>query len=138
MSKTEGRRVQLLRSFVPLGGLFALGLACSNKAYLYCNVAFLQFMKEANVALVFPLGSIVGLQQCTRSRLFVLGWSLVGACMAVHGEVHFVVVGFVVQVFSQLGECGKTVLGEWIMQGKKLDPLTYTMFMSPICLSIMI
>lgn len=138
MPRTEGRRPELLRWFVPLGCLFALGLACSNKAYLYCNVAFLQFMKEANVALVFGLGVFVGIQECSRSKLFILAWILLGAFMAVHGQVEFVWVGFLVQALSQLGECGKTVLGEKIMQGLKLDPMTYTMFMSPICLSILI
>jgi len=138
MSKTEGQRGKLLKWFVPLGFMFALGLVCSNRAYLYCNVAFLQFMKEANVALVFALAVLIGLQQCTRSKLFVLAWILFGASMAVNHEVHFVVLGFVIQAFSQLGECGKTVFGEWIMSGSslKLDPLTYTMFMSPICLCI--
>lgn len=140
MSKTSGQRHRLLRWFVPLGFLFALGLVCSNRAYLYCDVAFLQFMKEANVAVVFGLGSIVGLQECTRSRLFALAWILFGACMAVRGEVHFIWLGFLVQGLSQLGECGKAVLGEWIMRGSslKLDPLTYNMFMSPICLSMLL
>merc|ERR1719217_1885178 len=116
MASTEGHRVKLLRWFVPLGCLFAVGLSCSNKAYLYCNVAFLQFMKEANVALVFGLGVFVGIQECSRSKLFVLAWILLGAFMAVHGQVEFVWVGFLVQALSQLGECGKTVLGEKIMQ----------------------
>lgn len=140
MAKTEGHRLRLLRWFVPLGCLFAIGLVCSNKAYLYCNVAFLQFMKESNVALVFGLGSLLGLQQCTRTRLFVIAWILFGAGYAVHGEVNFLWIGFVIQLLSQFGECGKAVLGEWIMSGSslKLDPLTYTMFMSPICLSVLL
>lgn len=140
MPQTEGRRTSLLRWFLPLGWLFAIGLIGSNKAYQYCNVAFLQFMKEANVVVVFALGSLIGLQQCTRSRFVVLVWILFGACMAIRGEVQFVWFGFVVQTISQLGECGKTVLGEWIMRESslKLDPLTYTMFMSPVCLSILV
>jgi drug/metabolite transporter (DMT)-like permease len=136
MEKTQGQRIQLLRWFVPMGCLFAMGLFCSNKAYTYCSVAFLQFMKESNVALVFGLGSLAGLQQCTRSRLFVLLWILTGAFIAVRGEMHFVLMGFIVQGISQLGECGKTVLGEWTLRGSslKLDPLTFTMFLSPVSL----
>lgn len=138
MAKTEGQRLQMLRWFLPLGCLFAIGMSCSNKAYLYCTVPFLQFMKESNVAVVFALACLAGLQQCTRSRIFVIAWIMLGAGMAIHGEVHFVLVGFGLQALSQLGECGKTVLGEWIMtDGFKLDPLTYTMFMSPICFCIL-
>merc|ERR1712032_1780838 len=44
---TRGRKLELLRFFVPLGALFAVALYTSNLAYLYCSVAFLQFMKES-------------------------------------------------------------------------------------------
>lgn len=139
MAKTEGQRLKMLRWFLPLGLLFAIGLSCSNRAYLYCTVPFLQFMKESNVAVVFALAVCAGLQKCTRTRIFVLLWIMLGAGMAIHGEVHFVFIGFSIQALSQLGECGKTVLGEWIMtDGFKLDPLTYTMFMSPICSCILL
>lgn len=140
MEKTEGQRYQLLRWFVPLGCLFALGLFCSNKAYYFCTVAFLQFMKEANVAVVFTLACFFGLQQSTRSRLFVLCWILFGAFAAVKGEVHFSRIGFFIQALSQMGECGRTVFADWIMRGSslKLDPLTFTMFLSPVCLCILL
>jgi len=139
MAQTEGQRLRLLQWFVPLGCLFAVGLSCSNKAYLYCSVAFLQFMKESNVALVFAMGSFVGLQRCTRSRLFILFWIGIGASIAVQGQVDFLWLGFGVQVISQVAECSKTVLGEMIMKGSlKLDPLTYTRFMSPICLCVLL
>uniref|UniRef100_A0A7S0FXY1 Sugar phosphate transporter domain-containing protein n=1 Tax=Pyrodinium bahamense TaxID=73915 RepID=A0A7S0FXY1_9DINO len=140
MARTAGRRGELLRWFAPIGCLFAVGLYCSNRAYLYCSVAFLQFMKELNVVLVFALSCSVGLQRCTRARLMVLVWIITGASIAVVGEVHFVWLGFAIQVCSQLGESGKNVLGEWIMRGSdlRLDPLTYTMFMSPMCLVVLL
>jgi len=139
MAKTEGKRLTLLRWFIPLGLLISIGLSCSNKAYSFCTVAFLQMMKESNVAVVFGLAALAGLQQCTRSKLFVLAWILLGAFLAVRGEVHFVWIGFLIQIASQFGECGKTVLAEWIMNdGCKLDPLTFTMFQAPICLSILL
>jgi len=140
MEKTAGRRLQLLRWFMPLGMLFAIALYCSNRAYIYCNVAFLQFMKECNVALVFALSCLVGLNTCTRTRVFILMWVMIGASIAVVGEVHFVWFGFFIQAISQIGECGKNVLGEWIMRGSelKLDSLTYTMFMAPPCLLVLI
>jgi len=140
MEKTRGRRLQLLRWFVPLGCLFAVALYCSNRAYMYCTVAFLQFMKECNVALVFALSCMVGLNTCTRTRVFVLMWVMIGASIAVVGEVHFIWFGFLIQAISQIGECGKNVLGEWIMRGSelKLDSLTYTMFMAPPCLFVLL
>eukprot|EP00450_Noctiluca_scintillans_P030133 CAMPEP_0194549832 /NCGR_PEP_ID=MMETSP0253-20130528/95404_1 /TAXON_ID=2966 /ORGANISM="Noctiluca scintillans" /LENGTH=503 /DNA_ID=CAMNT_0039397265 /DNA_START=480 /DNA_END=1992 /DNA_ORIENTATION=+ len=138
MQQTEGKRLQLLAWFCPLAVLFAVGLFCSNQAYMYCSPAFLQFMKEGNVVLVFVLSCIVGLQVCTRARFVNIVWILAGASMAVSGQVHFVMTGFVFQLVSQFGECGKNVMGDWMMKSHlKLDALTYTMFLSPMCLIVM-
>jgi len=140
MSKVAGNEVTLIKSFVPLGLLFAVGLFTSNQAYLYCNAAFLQFMKEANIVLVFCLSAMVGLTQFSRGKFLNIFWIIAGAAIAVTGEVHFAAIGFVCQVISQCAECGKNVMGEWIMTGSKLklDPLTYTMFMAPVCLCFLL
>merc|ERR1719197_2362357 len=60
--------------------------------------------------------------------------------MAVQGEVRFVLVGFLFQAISQLAECSKNVMGEWLLNGSdvKLDPLTYTMFMAPVCFAVLL
>ncbi len=55
-------RRTLLKYILPLGFLFALALYCSNRAYLYSSVAFLQFCKEGNVALIFAMSCLLGLQ----------------------------------------------------------------------------
>jgi len=140
MSKVAGNEVTLIKSFVPLGLLFAVGLFLSNQAYLYCNAAFLQFMKESNIVVVFGLSAMVGLTQLSRAKSLNIFWITTGAALAVTGEVHFAAVGFVCQAISQLAECAKNVLGEWIMTGGKLklDPLTYTMFMAPVCLTFLL
>jgi len=139
MQQTQGKRMQLLVWFCPVAVLFAVGLFCSNQAYIYCSPAFLQFMKEGNVVLVFSLSCLVGLQYCTRARFVNIVWILAGSSMAVSGQVHFVMTGFVFQLVSQLGECGKNVMGDWMMKSHlKLDALTYTMFLSPMCLVVLV
>jgi len=140
MTKVAGNEVTLIKSFVPLGFLFAVGLFTSNHAYLYCNATFLQFMKEGNIVLVFCLSAMVGLTQFSGAKILNIFWIIAGAAVAVTGEVHFAAIGFVSQAMSQCAECCKTVLGEWIMTGSKfkLDPLTYTMFMAPVCLSFLL
>jgi len=139
MQQTEGKRLQLLVWFCPLAVLFAIGLYCSNQAYVYSSPAFLQFMKEGNLVLVFVLSCAVGLQLCTRARFVNVVWILVGASMSVGGQVDFVLAGFVYQFISQFGECGKNVMGDWMMKSHlKLDALTYTMFLSPMCLVVLL
>eukprot|EP00448_Togula_jolla_P009588 CAMPEP_0170594792 /NCGR_PEP_ID=MMETSP0224-20130122/14193_1 /TAXON_ID=285029 /ORGANISM="Togula jolla, Strain CCCM 725" /LENGTH=340 /DNA_ID=CAMNT_0010918881 /DNA_START=62 /DNA_END=1084 /DNA_ORIENTATION=+ len=136
MQRVTDRKMELLKSFVPLGCFFATALYASNKAYLYCSVAFLQFMKEGNVVLAFLLCCAVGLQRMDRVKGVVVIWILAGAWMCVHGELNFTMIGFVIQAISQFAECSKNVMGEYLMSSAdfKLDPLTYTMFMAPVSL----
>merc|ERR1719245_1606860 len=132
MEATKGNRLALLKWFIPIGICFAIMLFGSNQAYVYCSVTFLQFMKEANVMLVFVISCIVGLQSCNRLRAVIIVWVIAGASVAVSGEVRFKWAGFVYQAVSQLAECSRMVMGEIVLSGKKLDPLTYTLFLAPI------
>jgi len=137
---TEGKRIQLIKWFFPLGVLFAIGLYCSHRAYLYCSASFLQFMKEANIVLVYSMSCGCGLNTWTRAKVVNIMWIIAGASIAVTGEVHFLWTGFILQAVSQVGECSKNVLGDWLMNGSdlKLDPLTYTLFMAPMCLMVLV
>lgn len=139
MEATAGKRFQILKYFLPLACLFAVGVVLSNQAYKYCSVAFLQFMKQGNVCIVFGLSCLVGSQVCDRMKFLIVCWITCGSAMAVTGEIHFVLVGFLIQVTSQFGECGKNILQEWILRGSdvKLDPLTYNLFISPCCLVVL-
>merc|ERR1719188_251927 len=139
MAATEGKRLELLRWFAPIGLTFAISLYASNKAYLYANVTFLQFMKEANVIISFLISAAVGLQVMNRVRLANILWIVVFSAVCVQGEVHFVWIGFVIQAISQLAECSRVVLGECVLSGSslKLDPLTYNLFAAPSCLAFL-
>jgi len=138
MESTKGQRWSLMKWFVPIGCCFAVMLFCSNQAYLYCSVTFLQFMKEANVMLVFIFSCLIGLQSFTRLRCLVIVWVIVGAALAVSGEVHFAWIGFVFQGVSQLAEVSRMLMGEIVLTGRKLDPLSYNMILAPICLFVLV
>merc|ERR1719210_694334 len=60
------------------------------------------------------------------------------ASFAVSGEIRFKWAGFVYQAVSQLAECSRMVMGEIVLSGKKLDPLTYTLFLAPICFIVLL
>jgi len=138
MEGTIGRRLDLMRWFIPIGACFAVMLYGSNKAYAYCSVALLQFMKEANVVVVFVISCAVGLQSINRLRILLIVWVLVSAAISVTGDLSFSFLGIAFQVTSQLAECARTVLGEFVLSGRKLDPLTYTFFLAPICLVVLL
>merc|ERR1719215_1576181 len=107
MTKAWENKRTIAKNFAPVSVLFILGVVCSNIAYLYCNVAFLQFMKEWNVALVFFMSCIAGSQVCDRTKFVVLSWIVGFSCMAVTGDMAFSRWGFLIQCCSQLGETTK-------------------------------
>merc|ERR1740123_2121212 len=88
--------------------------------------------------IVFIISCIVGLQSCNRLRAVIIIWVIAGASVAVSGEVHFKWAGFICQAVSQLAECSRMVMGEIVLSGKKLDPLTYTLFLAPICFIVLV
>lgn len=139
IANAAGQWKQLLGWFIPIGLSFAASLYTSNQAYLYCNVALLQFMKEGNVILTFLMSWLVGLQQMSKVKAVVIVWIVAGSSMAVSGDLNFVWIGFIFQMISQFAECARVVMGEIVLGGKlKLDPLSYTMFVAPTCLVVLI
>lgn len=130
----------VLKKVLPIGGLFAITLYASNKALTYSTVPFLQFMKEANIVIVFILSCLVGLQQLSLLRVCVIGWVITGSALCVTGEVDFVLLGFIFQLISQLADSGRAVLAEILMKADefKLDPLSYTLMLSPICFTVLL
>lgn len=136
----EGKRIELLKWFVPIGGFFAIALYTSNRAYIYCDVAFLQLMKESNVMICFLLSCLVGIQSMDRVKLFIVTWVVAASAYAVGEELDFVLFGFLLQVVSQLAESIRTVMGECVLTGAglKLDPLSYTLFTAPVCLVVLL
>jgi len=139
VEKCKGRLMDLYKYLIPIGCFFAMMLYGSNKAYLYCSVAFLQFMKEANVVLIFLFSALAGLQVVNRQRLLVICWVILGSSMCVSGELHFVFIGFAIQGVSQLAECMRAVIAEMVLTGRdfRLDPLSYTFFVAPVCLAVL-
>merc|ERR1719229_1143124 len=139
VEKSKGQMGQLMKYLCPIGFLFAIMLYGSNRAYLYCSVAFLQFMKEANVVLVFTFSALAGLQFFNRQRVVVIAWVILGSSLCVHGELNFVFIGFMLQGVSQFAECARAVVAELVLTGSefKLDPLSYTFFMAPVCLVVL-
>jgi hypothetical protein len=139
MKQARAKGFDLSKYFIPVALLFTVGVVCSNQAYMYCNVAFLQFMKEWNVALVFLFSCLAGSQVCDRVKFAVVLWIVLTACMAVTGDMKFSHLGFVIQACSQLGETTRIVLQEWLLSGSdvRLDPLTYQVFVGPPTLAVL-
>lgn len=136
MQKASSDIRSVMKYILPLGACFAVALYCSNSAYLYCTVAFLQFCKEGNVPLIFAVSCILGLQIFSWRKVAVLSIVVAGCTMCVHGELKFSAYGFVLQITSQVAEVSKNLIGEMVMSsaGLKLDVLTFVAFQAPCSL----
>lgn len=136
MPKATSQWPTLLKYIAPLGILFAFSLYASNQAYAYSSVAFLQFCKEGNIAIVFAMSCCLGLQNFSWMKAAVLSIVVIGCSLCANGEINFILVGFLLQVFSQICECSKNLIGEIVMSGAgmKLDVLTFVLVQAPCSL----
>lgn len=136
MQSALENKTKVLKYIAPLGLMFSIALFCSNQAYSYSSVAFLQFCKEGNVVLVFFLSCLIGLQTFSWEKVAVLVVVIMGCSLCAHGEVHFVLWGLILQLTSQVAESSKNVTAELVMSsaGMKLDVLTFVSWQAPCSL----
>lgn len=134
MDKARANWKAVLKFMVPLGCLFAMNLYLSNKALQYCTLSFVQFCKEGNVALMFALACLIGLQAFTWYKVRILSIVMLGCALCAHGEPEFAMKGFLLQISAQVAECVKNLIGEVVMSGSgmKLDVLTFVALQAPI------
>merc|ERR1740133_373621 len=83
MNRAVEKRLTLMKFLIPIAFLFAASLYAGNRSYMYCGVAFLQFMKESNVAIVFILSCLVGLQMPSVRKFAVIVWIISGSSLCV-------------------------------------------------------
>jgi len=127
----DGRLIQAM----PLIGMFfAIQLVLGNAAYLECSLAFLQFMKEGNIVLVYIFSLIAALEVFCHRRAAVLCALTLATSMCVQGELHFSMAGFVMQLTTMVFETSKIVLQVMVLSaaGKKFDAPSYVLVISPI------
>ncbi|CAK9115320.1 Probable sugar phosphate/phosphate translocator At1g53660 [Durusdinium trenchii] len=136
MQKAKENFTQLAKFLAPLGILFAVALFCSNKAYFYSSVAFLQFCKQGNVVIVFVASCIIGLQKFSWMKSCILAIVVLGCSLCATGEIKFRLPGLLLQLLSQASECTKNLIGEVVLTGAglKLDVLTFVAFQASFSL----
>eukprot|EP00448_Togula_jolla_P011388 CAMPEP_0170600532 /NCGR_PEP_ID=MMETSP0224-20130122/17385_1 /TAXON_ID=285029 /ORGANISM="Togula jolla, Strain CCCM 725" /LENGTH=356 /DNA_ID=CAMNT_0010925265 /DNA_START=214 /DNA_END=1284 /DNA_ORIENTATION=+ len=124
----------ILNSCLPIAVAYAGNLLFSNLAYLYSSVAFLQMMKEGNVAFIYGASLVVGLETFRWRNAGVLLFIIIATVANVEGEINFSLTGLLIQGVSQVFEVLRIILQSIILTGSgKLDALTYVMVVMPLC-----
>jgi len=125
----------LLGGVLPIAISYAGNLFFSNLAYLYCSVAYLQMMKQGNVVFVYAASVLVGLEALRWRSTFVLLFIMLATFVNITGEIHFSLVGTLVQGASQFFEVIRIVLQATLLSGSgKLDALSFVLVVMPQCL----
>lgn len=127
--------------FLPIGGCGALTILSGNAAYHYSSVSFLQMVKESVVLWVYLLTVFLGFETPRCRNFSVLGFVTVMAAMAVCGEVHFVLTGFLLQLLSSVTQASQAVLTSRLMtraNGPKVDPLSMVLGSAPVVLLMLL
>lgn len=125
----------ILGKILPIAFVFAGNLVLSNMAYMYSSVAFLQMMKEGNVVFVYIASLAVGIEVFKYRSCFLLTLIMLATMLNIEGEIHFSLVGTLIQGASQLFEVIRLVLQALVLSGRglKLDSLTYVLLVLPPC-----
>ncbi|PVF97359.1 TPT-domain-containing protein [Serendipita vermifera] len=122
-----------IRSILPIAVLFCGSLVLSNKAYLFLSVGYIQMLKAFNPVAILLISFAIKIKEPSR-RLFVIVLTIsFGVCMASYGELHFNLVGFIIQALAVLFESSRLVMVEILLQGIKMDPLVSLHYFAPPC-----
>eukprot|EP00435_Cladocopium_sp_Y103_P008938 s633_g2.t1 len=124
----------LLQRVLPVGVAFATSLICSNVAYEYASVPFLQMVKQSNVIIVFLLSLLIGLEKFRSNMAIILLCIVIATGFTVNGELRFSLPGLVAQLAGNFAESCRVVMQGVLLTGAdKLDPLSFVAVVSPIC-----
>lgn len=123
------------RTIVPIGGTFAGTLWLGNAAYMYLSVSFIQMLKASMPVAVFLVGSTMGTEKYSHSRMGNMTVITIGIAIASYGELNFVLFGVMLQMASILTESTRLSLVQILLQsrGLKLNPLTTLYYVAPCC-----
>jgi hypothetical protein len=125
-----------MRSILPIGVLFSASLITSNSAYLYLSVAYIQMLKAFVPVAILLISWTFRIKE-PNMRLGVIVFMIsCGVALASHGELHFNLIGFLMQAAAVGFEASRLVMIEILLHGMKMDPLVSLHYYAPVCAGI--
>ncbi|KZT23695.1 TPT-domain-containing protein [Neolentinus lepideus HHB14362 ss-1] len=121
------------RSILPIGLLFSASLILSNTAYLYLSVAYIQMLKAFVPVAILLISWTFRIQEPSRKLGVIVFMISSGVALASHGELHFNLIGFVVQALAVVFEASRLVMIQILLHGLKMDPLVSLHYYAPVC-----
>ncbi|KAH9845289.1 putative sugar phosphate/phosphate translocator [Teratosphaeria destructans] len=124
-----------IRKIVPIGVMFSLSLICSNQAYLYLSVSFIQMLKATMPIAVLLTTWVLGVAPPSLQKLGNVSLIVAGVIIASIGEIQFNMTGFFFQACGIIFEAVRLVMVQQILSGNdfKMDPLVSLYYFAPVC-----
>jgi len=123
------------KKITPIAALFALSLWCSNSAYIYLSVAFIQMLKAMSPVVVFVISCGFGIETYSHGMLANMVVITTGVMIASYGELNFNAFGFMVQCVAIVAESFRIVSVQMLLgrANLKLNSITTLYYVSPAC-----
>ncbi|KAK3989816.1 triose-phosphate transporter family-domain-containing protein [Cladorrhinum sp. PSN332] len=124
-----------LRAIVPIGFFFSLSLICGNLTYLYLSVAFIQMLKATTPVAVLISSWALGVSTPNLKVFLNVSVIVVGVVIASIGEIKFVWIGFIYQIFGIAFEALRLTMVQRLLSSAeyKMDPLVSLYYFAPVC-----
>lgn len=91
-----------LRSILPIGVLFSASLVTSNTAYLYLSLHYIQMLKAFVPVAILLISWAFRIQDINKRLAMIVLMISCGVALASHGELHFNLLGFLIQASAVL------------------------------------
>eukprot|EP00669_Euglena_mutabilis_P005104 TRINITY_DN1647_c0_g1_i2.p1 TRINITY_DN1647_c0_g1~~TRINITY_DN1647_c0_g1_i2.p1 ORF type:complete len:373 (+),score=171.61 TRINITY_DN1647_c0_g1_i2:94-1119(+) len=132
---------QILRAIFPIGACYAIVLVCSNYAYVYLTVAFIQMLKACLPVLVLFVSVAFGVAKFERHLLWSILVISIGVVLVTEGQVDMSLPGLILQSVSLVFESIRLVMIEVLLKQKgiQLNPITTLFYVAPVtllCISV--
>jgi hypothetical protein len=122
-----------LRSILPIGLLFSGSLILSNSAYLYLSVSFIQMLKAFTAVAILLISWTCRISEPNRKIALIVLMISGGVALASYGEVHFQMLGFIIQAAAIAFEASRLVMIQLLLHGLKMDPIVSLHYYAPVC-----
>jgi hypothetical protein len=129
-----------VRLGLPVAVCQSISLVCGNTAIMYLSLAFCQMIKAFTPASVYASGCLCGTQQWSVPIVKCLGVITFGLMVTSLGEMHFNLLGFVMQFAALIAEGLRINILELRLkaQGYKLNALSSVAVFAPMVAAMLL
>ncbi|KAF8440585.1 triose-phosphate transporter family-domain-containing protein [Terfezia claveryi] len=138
LNRVRVTRLLFFKAVVPIALFFSLSLICSNQAYLYLSVAFIQMLKATTPVAVLLATWSMFIEELNLKVLVNVSLIVFGVVLASFGELQFEMFGFLFQIGGVIFEATRLVMVQQLLSSAeyKMDPLVSLYHFAPVCAAI--